>query len=149
MADTFKGPPQKQGIIGRLALDRQLADYGFAIYFSFRGLSSESITIQGESSKGVLSDGPTIRYAKSLVAVDGNTIQNGDFLIRMDDLDQKWENLCFIKSGALDRLEIQLDSPFDYVEAPSRVITPGSDKDTMASVDGWGFGGWGLMHWGG
>lgn len=149
MADTFKGPPQRQGIIGRLALDRQLADYGFAVYFSFRGLSSETITIQGESAKGVLTDGPKIRHTKTGAIVDGNTVQNGDFLIRMDDLDHKWENLCFTKSGALDRLEIELDSPFDYVEAPERAMAGASSVDTMASVDGWGFGGWGMMRWGG
>ena len=117
MADTFKGPPQRQGIIGRLALDRQLADYGFAIYFSFRGLTSETITIQGESSKGILSSGPVVRYSKTQQAITGDTIQNGDFLIRIDDLKRDWDNLCFIKSGRQDRLLVEIDSPFDYVES--------------------------------
>lgn len=123
MADTFKGPPQKQGIIGRLDIGRQPSSYALPVFFSIRGLSSETITIQGEASNGLLSDGPPIRYLSSNRLVDGTTIQNGDYVISVDDFDPKWTALCFTKSGSLDRLDLQFESPFEYVTAPKQNST--------------------------
>lgn len=147
MADAFKGPPQKQGVIGRLVLDRALFDYGFDIHFSITGLSSEAMTIYGETTDGALVKGPTVHDPRTLNAVEQT--QNGAFVIRIDDIKPEWDSLAFVKSGSLDNANIQIDSVFQWVDAPSRKMVPGGASSTVLSVDGWGFGGWGPMPWGG
>ena len=147
MADAFKGPPQKQGVIGRLVLDRALLNYGFDIYFGIKGLSSESIAVYGETTNGALVQGPTVHDSRTLNAVE--QIQNGSFVIRIDDIKGEWDSLAFVKSGGLDNANIQIDSVFQWVDAPSRKMVAGGSSSTVPSVDGWGFGGWGSMPWGG
>ena len=149
MADAFKGPPQNQGVIGRLVLDRALVDYGFDIYIGINGLTSETITIQGEDARGNLMDGPPIRYSLQGEPLEAGLVQNGSFVIRIDDIEEGWANLAFVKSGGMDSASLQIESAFDYVDAPRRRIEAGIVGSTVPSVDGWGYGGWGTMHWGG
>ena len=116
MADTFKGPPKKAGVMGRLALDRQLSDYGFDILVVIAGLRSETIQIQGEAVNGTLLGPVEIQPEKSTTLIPDAILQNGNFVIHIDDLKEGWDNLVFLKSGSDDRVQITIDSPFEYVE---------------------------------
>ena len=115
MADTFKGPPQKQGIIGRLALDRQLSDYGFSILVSIRGLGSETIQVRGESVSGKILANVEIQPERSKTIIPNSILQNGDYVIHIDDIKREWDNIVFIKSGSGDRVDLYIESLFDYV----------------------------------
>ena len=145
MADTFKGPPKKAGVIGRLALDRQLSDYGFDILVSISGMRSETIQIQGEAANGTLLGPVEIQPEKSATLIPDAIIQNGVFVIHIDDLKREWDSLAFVKSGNDDRVILTIESPFEYVERiegkpVSGVVTP---------LHGWGLDEWGNMRWGG
>lgn len=118
MADAFKGPPQNQGVIGRLVLDRALVDYGFDIYIGINGLTSETITVHGEDARGNLVQGPPVHDSRTKNEVE--QIQNGSFVIRIDDIEDVWANLAFVKSGGMDSASLQIESAFDYVDAPRR-----------------------------
>ena len=115
MVDTFQGPPKKQGVIGRLVLDRALANYGFDITIAVSGLSSESLSLYAEGVDGSIVGEPTI-YRNTNKVIE-NPIQNGVFTIRIDDIKPGWDNIVFIKSGSLDRVKLDIESMFDYVEA--------------------------------
>lgn len=145
MADTYKGPPQKQGIIGRLAIDRQLSDYGFDILISISGLYSETIQICGESVNGTILGPVEIQPEKSTTIIPDAIVQNGNFVIHIDDLKPEWDSLCFVKSGNSDPVKIQIDSLYDYVERPQ----PSTVAKAVIPRTGWGLDQWGMMPWGG
>ena len=145
MADTFKGPPKKAGVIGRLSLDRQLSDYGFDILISISGMRSETIQIQGEAANGTLLGPVEIQPEKSSALIPDAMLQNGVFVIHIDDLKRDWDNLAFIKSGSDDRATITIESPFDYVER----IVGRPVGNAAIPTNGWGLNEWGNMRWGG
>ena len=118
--DTFLGPPKPLGVIGRLVIERQLAEDGQEVVIALSGLRSETITLAGESAAGAIVGYPVVRHLKSGAIVPDSVLQNGVFVIRVDDLKPVWDNLVFIKSGNDDRVLVQIESLFDYVECPSR-----------------------------
>jgi len=143
--DTFLGPPKPLGVIGRLVIERQLAEDGQDVVIALSGLRSETVTIAGESTSGSIIGYPVVRHLKSGAIVTDSVLQNGVFVIRVDDLKPIWDNLVFIKSGNDDRVLVQIESLFEYVERP--VGRP------MANVaiptEGWSLSEWGNMRWGG
>ncbi len=143
--DTFLGPPKPLGVIGRLVIERQLAEDGQEVVIALSGLRSETITLAGESAAGSIIGYPVVRHLKSGAIVTDSVLQNGVFVIRVDDLKPIWDNLVFIKSGNDDRVLVQIESLFEYVERP--VGRP------MANVaiptEGWSLSEWGNMRWGG
>ena len=143
--DTFLGPPKPLGVIGRLVIERQLAEDGQEVVIALSGLRSETITLAGESAAGAIVGYPVVRHLKSGDVVSDSVLQNGVFVIRVDDLKPIWDNLVFIKSGNDDRVLVQIESLFEYVERP--VGRP------MANVaiptEGWSLSEWGNMRWGG
>ncbi len=143
--DTFLGPPKPLGVIGRLVIERQLAEDGQEVVIALSGLRSETITLAGESASGKIIGYPVVRHLKSGAIVTDSVLQNGVFVIRVDDLKPIWDNLVFIKSGNDDRVLVQIESLFEYVERP--VGRP------MANVaiptEGWSLSEWGNMRWGG
>jgi len=143
--DTFLGPPKPLGVIGRLVIERQLAEDGQEVVIALSGLRSETITLAGESASGKIIGYPVVRHLKSGAVVPDSVLQNGVFVIRVDDLKPVWDNLVFIKSGSDDRVQLQIESLFEYVERP--VGRP------MANVaiptEGWSLSEWGNMRWGG
>lgn len=118
--DTFLGPPKPLGVIGRLVIERQLAEDGQDVVIALSGLRSETITLAGESASGKVIGYPVVRHLKSGAVVTDSVLQNGVFVIRVDDLKGDWESIAFIKSGNDDRVLVQIESLFDYVECPSR-----------------------------
>jgi len=143
--DTFLGPPKPLGVIGRLVIERQLAEDGQEVVIALSGLRSETITLAGESAAGAIVGYPVVRHLKSGDVVSDSVLQNGVFVIRVDDLKGDWDNIAFIKSGSDDRVQLQIESLFEYVERP--VGRP------MANVaiptEGWSLSEWGNMRWGG
>ena len=143
--DTFLGPPKPLGVIGRLVIERQLAEDGQDVVIAISSLRSETITLAGESASGKIIGYPVVRHLKSGAVVPDSVLQNGVFVIRVDDLKPVWDNLVFIKSGSDDRVQLQIESLFEYVERP--VGRP------MANVaiptEGWSLSEWGNMRWGG
>ena len=143
--DTFLGPPKPLGVIGRLVIERQLAEDGQDVVIAISSLRSETITLAGESASGKIIGYPVVRHLKSGAIVTDSVLQNGVFVIRVDDLKPVWDNLVFIKSGSDDRVQLQIESLFEYVERP--VGRP------MANVaiptEGWSLSEWGNMRWGG
>lgn len=144
-SDQFQGPPKKQGIIGRLALDRQLSDYGVDILIAISGLSSETLQICGESSGGNILSPTEIQPEKGTTLIPNAIVQNGTFVIHIDDLKPDWDNLAFIKSGSSDPVKITIESLFDYVEIPQ----PSTVAKVVIPRTGWGLDQWGMMPWGG
>lgn len=144
-ADRFAGPVKPLGVIGRLAIERQLAEDGQEIVIAITGLKSETITLGGEASNGSIVGYPVVRQLKSGSVVPESIVQNGVFVIRVDDLKPDWENIAFIKSGNDDRVSIEIESLFDYIERPvARAMT-----NQPMPISGWGLGEWGNMEWGG
>jgi len=143
--DRFAGPVKPLGVLGRLAIERQLAEDGQEVIVAITGLRSETVTIAGESTSGSIIGYPVVRHLKSGAIVTDSVLQNGVFVIRVDDLKPVWDNLVFIKSGSDDRVQLQIESLFEYVERP--VGRP------MANVaiptEGWSLSEWGNMRWGG
>jgi len=115
--DRFRGPVKPLGIIGRLALDRQLSDYGFDILISISGLRSETIQIQGESVSGKLLGPVEIQPELTTTIIPDAMLQNGNFVIHIDDLKPEWNNLALIKSGSDDRVVLTIEGPFDYIDS--------------------------------
>jgi hypothetical protein len=115
--DRFQAPAKKGGVIGRLSLDRPLSDYGFDILVSISGCSSETIQIIGESASGKLLGPPEIQPEKSSKLIPDAIVQNGNYVIHIDDLMPDWDNLAFIKSGSSDRISVVIEGPFDWVDA--------------------------------
>jgi len=143
--DTFLGPPKPLGVIGRLVIERQLAEDGQDVVIALSGLRSETITLAGESAAGAIVGYPVVRHLKSGAVVPESVIQNGVFVIRVDDLKPVWDNLVFIKSGNDDRVLVQIESLFEYVERP--VGKPMTNVAVL--IHGWGLDEWGNMRWGG
>ena len=143
--DTFLGPPKPLGVIGRLVIERQLAEDGQDVVIALSGLRSETITLAGESAAGAIVGYPVVRHLKSGAIVTDSVLQNGVFVIRVDDLKPIWDNLAFIKSGNSDRVDLTIESLFDYVERP--VGKPMTNAAMPTS--GWGLNEWGNMKWGG
>jgi len=143
--DTFLGPPKPLGVIGRLVIERQLAEDGQEVVIALYGLRSETITLAGESASGKIIGYPVVRHLKSGAVVPDSVLQNGVFVIRVDDLKGDWDSIAFVKSGNDDRVLVQIESLFEYVERP--VGRP------MANVaiptEGWSLSEWGNMRWGG
>ena len=59
--DTFLGPPKPLGVIGRLVIERQLAEDGQEVVIALSGLRSETITLAGESAAGKIIGYPVVR----------------------------------------------------------------------------------------
>jgi hypothetical protein len=114
--DKFKGPAQPQGIVGRLILEGYLTDYGHDILFAISGLTSETITLAGVSESGQIVGYPELQYSNSSKVIKGSTVQNGTYVIHIDDLKPQWRRLVFIKSGSSDHVNIELDSQFEWVD---------------------------------
>ena len=115
--DTFLGPPKPLGVIGRLVIERQLAEDGQDVVIALSGLRSETITLAGESATGAIVGYPVVRHLKSGAIAPDSVLQNGVFVIRVDDLKPNWDSISFIKSGSSDRLVLSIEGQFDYVDA--------------------------------
>ena len=115
--DTFLGPPKPLGVIGRLVIERQLAEDGQEVIIAISGLRSETITLASEATNGAIVGYPVVRHLKSGVVVPESVLQNGVFVIRVDDLKPNWDSIAFIKSGSSDRLALSIEGQFDYVDA--------------------------------
>lgn len=108
---------QKLGVIGRLAIERRLADGGQEIVIAITGLKSETITLAGEGTNGSIVGYPVVRRLKSSSIIPDSVLQNGVFVIRVDDIRGGWDSIAFIKSGSADRVVLTLEGPFDWVDS--------------------------------
>jgi len=117
--DTHRGPAKKIGVMGRLAIERPLADLESEIVISIDGLSSETVSLYAEGVDGTKIADVPIYHLRSGKKVIGSAIQNGVYVIRPDDLKWTWDNIAFLKSGNSDRVGLTIESPFDYVESPA------------------------------
>lgn len=115
--DRYQGPTKPLGVIGRLAIERQLAEDNQEIVIAITGLRSETITLAGEGANGAIVGYPVVRHLKSGAVVSDSVLQNGVFVIRVDDLKPNWDSIAFIKSGSSDRLVLSIEGQFDYVDA--------------------------------
>ena len=144
--DRFAGPVKPLGVLGRLAIERQLAEDGQEVIVAITGLRSETVTIAGESTSGSIIGYPVVRHLKSGAIVTDSVLQNGVFVIRVDDLKPVWDNLVFIKSGNDDRVQLQIESLFEYVERP---VVRNVARGVAPPAEGWSLSEWGNMRWGG
>lgn len=143
--DRFQGPTKPLGVIGRLAIERQYAEDGQEVIIAITGLRSETITLAGESASGAIVGYPVVKTLKSGSVVPDSVLQNGVFVIIVDDLKGDWESIAFIKSGNDDRVAVTIESLFEYVERPvGRPMT-----NPAMPTEGWGLSEWGNMKWGG
>ena len=115
--DKFQGPAQPAGVIGRLILEGYLTDYGYDILIGISGLTSETITLAGVSESGKIVGYPEVQHVTSQKVLTDSVLQNGTFVIHIDDLKPTWRRLVFIKSGSSDHVNIELDSQFEWVDA--------------------------------
>jgi len=144
--DTFLGPPKPLGVIGRLVIERQLAEDGQEVVIAVSGLRSETVTLAGESVSGNIIGYPVVRHLKSGAVVTDSILQNGVFVIRVDDLKGDWDNIAFIKSGSDDRVAVTIESLFEYVERP---VVRNVARGVAPPAEGWSLSEWGNMKWGG
>ena len=144
--DTFLGPPKPLGVIGRLVIERQLAEDRQEVVIALSGLRSETITLAGESASGKIIGYPVVRHLKSGAIVPDSVLQNGVFVIRVDDLKPNWDNIAFIKSGSDDRVAVTIESLFEYVERP---VVRNVARGAAPPAEGWSLSEWGNMRWGG